>query len=123
MATNEKPLVYSCSGCSNLAQTANHLAVTLNEEQKAEMSCIAGVGGNVPSLVKKAKSGRKIIAIDGCQLACAKACLANHGVVPEQHLVLTEYGYKKRYNQPVSKETVNDLLIKVRLIAENLSKA
>ncbi|HEY9031712.1 MAG TPA: putative zinc-binding protein [Kangiella sp.] len=121
MATNEKPLVYSCSGCSNLAQTANHLAVTLNAEQKAEMSCIAGVGGNVPSLVKKAKSGRRIIAIDGCHLACVKACLGNHGVTPEQHLVLTEYGYKKRYNQPVSQDTVDDLLIKVRMIAEEMS--
>lgn len=85
------------------------------------MSCIAGVGGNVPALVKKAKSGRKIIAIDGCHLACAKACLSNHGVTPEEHLVLTEYGYKKRYNQPVSKDTVNDLLIKIRLVAEELS--
>lgn len=85
------------------------------------MSCIAGVGGNVPSLVKKAKSGRRIIAIDGCHLACAKACLGNHGVIPEQHLILTKYGYKKRYNQPVSQDTVDDLLIKVRLIAEEMA--
>ena len=41
------------------------------------MSCIAGVGGNVKKLVKTAQSGRKIIAIDGCPLACAKACGAN----------------------------------------------
>lgn len=80
MTTGEKPLEYSCSGCSNLAQTANHLAVSLNKEQRAEMSCIAGVGGNVPSLVEKAKSERKIIAIDGCHLACAKAYLGNHDV-------------------------------------------
>lgn len=120
MATNDKPLVYSCSGCSNLAQTANHLAVTLNKEQLAEMSCIAGVGGNVPSLVKKAKSGRQIIAIDGCHLACAKACLSNHGVIPDKHLVLTEYGYKKRYNEAVSEDTVNKLLIEVRVIAAEM---
>lgn len=122
MATNDKPLVYSCSGCSNLAQTANHLAVTLNKEQLAEMSCIAGVGGNVPSLVKKAKSGRKIIAIDGCHLACAKACLGNHDVIPYEHLVLTTYGYKKRYNEAVSEQTVNNLLIEARMIARGLSE-
>ncbi len=122
MATNQKPLVYSCSGCSNLAQTANDLAVRLNKELRAEMSCIAGVGGNIPSIVRKAKSGRKIIVIDGCHLACAKACLDNHAVKPDKHLVLTEYGYKKRYNEAVSKAAMNKLLIKVRIIADEMSQ-
>lgn len=86
------------------------------------MSCIAGVGGNIPSIVSKATSGRNIIVIDGCHLACARACLANHDVIPDEHLVLTEYGYKKRYNEAVSEATVNNLLIKVRIIAEEMSQ-
>jgi uncharacterized metal-binding protein len=45
----EKPLVYSCSGCSSSAQMANYLAVQLDRQGLAEMSCIAGVGGNVKS--------------------------------------------------------------------------
>jgi hypothetical protein len=47
----------------------------------AEMSCIAGVGGNVPALVRKAQSGRRILALDGCQLHCVKGCLAQHGIL------------------------------------------
>lgn len=50
---NELPLVYSCSGCSNNAQLANQVAIELDREHTAEMSCIAGVGGGVMSLVKK----------------------------------------------------------------------
>ena len=42
----EKPLVYSCSGCSSATQMANHIAVKLDRQGEAEMSCIAGVGGN-----------------------------------------------------------------------------
>ncbi|HOO09571.1 MAG TPA: putative zinc-binding protein, partial [Cyclobacteriaceae bacterium] len=61
----EKPLVYSCSGCSSAAQMANYLAIKLDRAGLAEMSCIAGVGGNVKNLVRTAKSGRKLIAIDG----------------------------------------------------------
>ncbi len=34
------PLVYSCSGCSNVAQLANDIAVKLNSDGIAEMSCI-----------------------------------------------------------------------------------
>src|SRR5665647_3484471 len=45
------PLVYSCSGCSSAAQTANYIALKLDREGEAEMSCISGVGGNVPHLV------------------------------------------------------------------------
>jgi uncharacterized metal-binding protein len=90
------PLVYSCSGCSSAAQMANHLAIRLDRDGVAEMSCIAGVGGGVPGLVKTARSGRKILALDGCVLACAKACLAREGLAPDVHVVLADDGVKKR---------------------------
>lgn len=90
------PLVYSCSGCSSTAQLANHVAVDLDRQHIAEMSCIAGVGGGVPSLVNNATSGREIISIDGCPLHCVKHCLALRGVEPTLYYTLTEHGLKKR---------------------------
>lgn len=93
------PLVYSCSGCSNVAQLANDIALKLDQEKIAEMSCIAGVGGEVPHLVALAKSGREIIAIDGCPLACAKACLAKHNINPHLHFELSKFSIKKTYHQ------------------------
>lgn len=96
------PLIYSCSGCSNAAQLANTLAVRMDREGFAEMSCIAGVGGDVKSIVNKAKSGRTIIALDGCILHCARNCLARHGIEPELHIDLSEYGIKKSYHEDVS---------------------
>ncbi|HAQ85985.1 MAG TPA: zinc-binding protein, partial [Pseudomonas sp.] len=47
MSKPRLPLVYACSGCSNVAQLANTLAVRLDRAGLAEMSCIAGVGGRV----------------------------------------------------------------------------
>lgn len=91
------PLVYSCSGCSSAAQLANHVAVRMDRTGHAEMSCIAGVGGDVPSLVRVAKSGRPIIAIDGCVLSCVKNSLARHGVEPAIHHELSKMGVRKRY--------------------------
>lgn len=90
------PLVYSCSGCSSAAQMANYLALQLDRSQKAEMSCIAGVGGGVKKLVRTALSGRKIIAIDGCPLACTAACLSQHGITPDVHVELTSLGVPKK---------------------------
>lgn len=93
---NSLPLVYSCSGCSNVAQLANDLAVVLDREGHAQMSCIAGVGGDVKGLVKLAQSGRPILAIDGCKIECVKKTLAKHNVTPQWHLELTSFGIKKK---------------------------
>lgn len=93
---DELPLVYSCSGCSNIAQLANKVAVELDREHIAEMSCIAGVGGGVKSLVKKAKSGREIISLDGCHLNCVVNCLAQHKIEPTHQFTLSAYGIKKK---------------------------
>ena len=101
---DEKPLVYSCSGCSSAAQMANYIAIQLDRKNIAEMSCIAGVGGNVKKLVRTAQSGRKIIVIDGCPLACSKACLSNHGIRPDQHVELTRFGVRKKQHEDFDKE-------------------
>lgn len=98
----ELPLIYACSGCSSVAQLANDVAVHLDHQSKAEMSCISGVGGGVEALVKVARSGRDIIAIDGCQLHSTEACLAKCGVQPAEHVKLYEYGHKKRIGEKAS---------------------
>lgn len=98
------PLVYSCSGCSSAAQTANYIALKLDREGEAEMSCISGVGGNVPHLVNIARSGRPILALDGCPLACTLHCLSERGVAADYHLQLHEYGVKKRYHADFDQE-------------------
>ncbi|WP_084181171.1 putative zinc-binding protein [Polaromonas glacialis] len=98
-AAVKKPLVYSCSGCSSAAQMANHVAVRLDRSAVAEMSCIAGIGGDVPSLLKTARSGRPIVALDGCALVCVKSSLARHGITPQRHYQLQEYGVKKRQHE------------------------
>ena len=104
------PLVYSCSGCSSAAQMANHLALQLDRRSLAEMSCIAGVGGDVPKLVRVARSGRPIIAIDGCVLACVKNCLARHDVVAESHHILSDLGVRKRYGTDFDRDEAERVL-------------
>lgn len=107
------PLVYSCSGCSSAAQAANHVALQLDRRGVAEMSCIAGVGGDVPHLVKIAKSGRPIIALDGCALACARHCLARHEVQPDRYYQLQKYGVKKRYHADFDREQADAVVEQV----------
>lgn len=117
------PLVYSCSGCSSAAQMANHVALRLDREGDAEMSCIAGVGGNVPHLVRIARSGRPILAIDGCALQCTRSSLAQRGVQPDRHLLLNEEGVKKRYASDFDAAEAERVLQQARDLVRTLRRA
>lgn len=109
-----RPLVYACSGCSSAAQLANHVAVRLDRSGVAEMSCIAGVGGDVPSLLKTARSGRPIVALDGCPLVCVKSSLARHGITPERHYQLQHYGVRKRQHEDFDPAQAQAVLERVK---------
>ncbi|MDN3555815.1 putative zinc-binding protein [Halomonas maura] len=101
-----RPLVYACSGCSDVAQLANEVALRLDHAGDAEMSCIAGVGGGVPGLVRTARAGRPVVAIDGCQMHCARHCLANADVTPTEHVRLYDQGLKKRKGRRYDEATI-----------------
>lgn len=90
------PLVCSCSGCCNAAQLANAVALKRDRAEVAEMSCVAGVGGDVPSLVRTATSERPTVALDGCALACLGNTLARYGVAPTLYFLLSDQGARKR---------------------------
>ncbi|MCX4187529.1 putative zinc-binding protein [Methylophaga sp. OBS4] len=120
MSSKQLPLVYSCSGCSNVAQLANTLALRLDRSEAAEMSCIAGVGGKVPKMVRLARSGRLIVAIDGCKMHCSLACLQNIDVEPDLHLTLSDFGLRKRYGEDCNLEQANNLETEIKQKLEHL---
>lgn len=97
---------------------ANWLAIKMDRDGIAEMSCIAGVGGNIKKLVNTALSGRNIIAIDGCPLACSKACLGNHNITPGMHFELTRYGVSKKQHEDFDIDQANKIykIVKEKMI-------
>jgi uncharacterized metal-binding protein len=115
--SSQPPLVYACSGGSSVAQMANYLALRLDRERVAEMSCIAGVGGGVVQLVSIARSGRRILAIDGCPLACARACLRQAGVEPDCHVQLHGYGVPEQRHMDFDRTEAARALGQVRDIS------
>lgn len=89
---------------------ANHVALQLDRRGVAEMSCIAGLGGDVPSLLKTARSGRPIIALDGCPLQCVRNTLARHDLQPMRHFQFHEHGVKKKLQQDFDPQQAQDML-------------
>lgn len=123
--TNTKPLVYSCSGCSDIAQITNHVAIALDRDGDAEMSCITGVGGNVPGTVRAAKSGRPLIALDGCPMSCCKSCLKERDLEPDVYVRFDELGFKKNKGKDFIPEEADRAveIVKDIIAKSNLDKA
>lgn len=94
----------------------------MDRNDVAEMSCIAGVGGDVRPLVKTATSGRPIIAIDGCPLQCAKHCLKRHDVTPVWHVDLSTYAIKKQKGvDPVLEEVERTYTLLLREMPKQMN--
>lgn len=120
---NQKPIVYSCSGCSSAAQLANELAVKLDRAGVADMSCIVGVGGDVKPLLKVAHSGRPIVALDGCKLHCVRHVLAKQNLVPALHIDLSERAVQKRLHTDFDPQQANQILSELTPLVAQLATA
>lgn len=88
-------VVYACSGCSDAGELADRIARQLTREGAAQMSCLAGIGGGVKSLVAKARSAERILVIDGCPLSCARHTFERAGFARFEHLGLQTLGLRK----------------------------
>ena len=76
---NETVLMYSCSGCADLGEVADRATRILNRNGFAKMTCLAGVGAGLSGFVESAKGADRVIAVDGCPVACAQTSLKKAG--------------------------------------------
>jgi uncharacterized metal-binding protein len=104
-APHPKPLVYACSGCSDAGELADRIARRLAGNGVAEMSCLAGIGGRVRSIMTKGEKAARILVIDGCPLNCARKTLELAGLTNFEHLGLHEVGLRKGHC-PVTEEGI-----------------
>ena len=88
-------VVYACSGCSDAGEIADRVARQLTRDGAAQMSCLAGIGGRVKSLVMKAENAERILVVDGCPLNCAAHTLKLAGFQKFDHLELHKIGIRK----------------------------
>ncbi|MDD5288820.1 MAG: putative zinc-binding protein, partial [Dehalococcoidales bacterium] len=60
-----------CSGGSNCGLITNQVAINLDMEKVGRIYCLAGICAHIEGMVESAKSAKRIVALDGCQVACA----------------------------------------------------
>lgn len=88
-------LIFACSGAADVGQIADQAARKMTKSGAGKMFCLAGVGGRVSGIMKTTESASKILAIDGCELDCAKELLKQAGFADFEHLRITDLGMQK----------------------------
>jgi uncharacterized metal-binding protein len=88
-------MLFACSGAANVGQISNDAAFALHKEGKARMFCLAGLGGHVQPIIDATKQAKKIVVVDGCQVACAKKIVEHAGFKIDDYIVVTEEGIEK----------------------------
>ncbi|MFP4036757.1 MAG: putative zinc-binding protein [Desulfobacteraceae bacterium] len=106
-APNGNIMILTCSGGSNVGQLSNQAAVELSREGFGRMFCLAGVGGHLGGFVQSAKDVPEMVAVDGCEIGCAKAIL-EHAEVPLKHyVVVTGLGIEKNKDFQLEREAID----------------
>lgn len=112
-------IVFPCSGGSNCGQIANQVAVDITEDGIGTISCLAGIGADVSSMIESAKSAKRIVAIDGCSVGCAKKILERAGLTITDYIDLAKEGITKNTNFKLSNQ---DVLFIAKIVRQGLKK-
>jgi uncharacterized metal-binding protein len=103
------PCVLACSGCSPAGELADLTARRLQKMGVARMSCLAGVGGRVKSILNTVQSAPGLVMIDGCPLECGANSLRLAGITGFEHVKLHDLGIRKQDATAVTETTVERL--------------
>jgi len=90
--------ILPCSGGSNCGQIANQAAVSLDTLGVGKIYCLAGIGAHIDGMVESAKSAKRLVAIDGCQVACTKKTIEHAGLKVTDWICVTDEGISKSHN-------------------------
>ena len=107
-------LIFSCSGAADVGELADQAARKLNRDGAGKMFCLAGIGGQVSGIVKTTEAATSILAIDGCDLECARELLEVAGFTQFNHIKLSDLGFKKGSTEVTAEaiKNVTDVAVK-----------
>ena len=93
--SSDPTLIFACSGAADVGEVADIVARKLDKEGVGKMFCLAGIGGRVSGIMEKTKAADRVLALDGCQLDCARLTLEEAGLADFTHVRMTDLGMEK----------------------------
>lgn len=107
----EEIILLPCAGGSNCGQIANQAAVELDRARVGRIYCLAGIGAHIAGMVESARSAKRIVALDGCEVACAKKTIEHAGLPVTDWICLTREGIEKNHEFDLGRDQI-DLIVR-----------
>jgi len=102
----EDIILLPCSGGSNCGQITNQVAVSLDIMGVGRIYCLAGIGAHIDGMVESARGAKRIVALDGCQVACARKTIEHAGLTVTDWICATEEGISKSHRLLLEAEDI-----------------
>lgn len=118
-----RTLIFCCSGASNVGALSYLTAMRLAQEGSGNFSCIAGIGGNIPPMIRAAKDAQERIVIDGCPTGCARRIMDSNLIPIDRYVIVTALGIEKTHDFDVDDSNVDIVAREVRGSRKNASPA
>jgi len=96
--TEKMTVIFACAGASNVGQMTNEAAKRLDAQGVGRYFCLAGIAARVSGMIESTKAAGKILALDGCAVACVRKTLKLAGFTPDHYLQVTDQGIEKDHN-------------------------
>ncbi len=109
-------LIFTCAGAAHSGQVANRAGVSLMQEGKGSLFCIAAVGAGIPDKMERARKAGKRVVIDGCEDHCARKIMEKAGLPVDLHVDVTELGIEKKPAEP-------HLVLHTKRVVEHVAEA
>ena len=118
-----KRLIFCCSGASNVGVLSYLAAIRLAQEGFGNFSCIAGIGGDIPQMIRAAKDAEERTVLDGCPTGCARRIMDSNLIPIDRYVIVTQLGIKKTHDFDVDDSDVDIVAREVRHLQENAPPA
>ncbi len=110
----EEIVLLPCAGGSNCGQITNRVAVKLDEEGVGRIYCLAGIGAHIDGMVESARGAKRIVALDGCKVACAKKTIEHAGLPVTDWVCVTEEGVEKNHQFKLASGEIDLIALRIR---------
>ncbi len=110
----EEIVLLPCSGASNCGQIANQAAVKLTEGGYGRMYCLAGIGAHNDGMIESARGAKRIVALDGCTVACARKTVEHAGLNVTDWICVTDAGIDKVHKFRLQRKDIDLLAQRTR---------
>jgi uncharacterized metal-binding protein len=110
----EDVILLPCSGGSGCGQITNHAAVSLDIEKVGRIYSLAGIAAHVDGMVESARGAKRIVAMDGCPVACAKKAVEHAGLTVTDWICVTEQGISNNRGFLMDEEEIEMIAQKTR---------